>query len=148
MTILWVNNDRFCLKIGKNWTDWWDLYINVHLLYSSSVLILVVSICIIFIKENVPLLYSWFHIKGTLSVHFFNGDYLSIPKCTGRCGYLFHEIPGIWHNYFSFTWKNSTQKYKFKNKLIAKLIYICMHMQIQFIPLLSNNIFYLFIQMY
>ena len=24
----------------------------------------------------------------------FNGDYLSIPKCTGSSGYLFHEIPG------------------------------------------------------
>ena len=26
------------------------------------------------------LLYSWFHIKGTWSVHSFNGDYLSIPS--------------------------------------------------------------------
>ena len=38
--------------------------------------------------------YSWFHIKkGTLSVHLFNGDYLSIPKCTGSCGYLFMKSP-------------------------------------------------------
>ena len=37
---------------------------------------------------------SWFHIKGTLSVHTFNGDYLSIPEGRGSCGYLFHEIPG------------------------------------------------------
>jgi len=39
--------------------------------------------------------YSWFHIKGTWSVHSYNGDYLSIPKCTGSCGYLFHEKPSI-----------------------------------------------------
>ena len=39
-------------------------------------------------------LYSWFHIKGTWSVHSFNGDYLSISEGTGSCGYLFHEIPG------------------------------------------------------
>ena len=25
----------------------------------------------------------------TWSVHSFNGDYLSIPKCKGSCGYLF-----------------------------------------------------------
>ena len=36
-----------------------------------------------------------FHIKGTKSVHSFNGDYLSIPEGTGSCGYLFHEIPCI-----------------------------------------------------
>ena len=35
-----------------------------------------------------------FHIKGILSVHSFNGDYLSIPEGTGSCKYLFHEIPG------------------------------------------------------
>ena len=40
-------------------------------------------------------MYSLFHIKGTWSVHSFNGDYLSIPEGTGSCGYLFHEIPGI-----------------------------------------------------
>ena len=34
-------------------------------------------------------------MKGTWSVHSFNGDYLSIPVDTGSCGYLFHEIPGI-----------------------------------------------------
>ena len=39
-------------------------------------------------------LYSWFHKKGTLSVHSFNGEYLSISEGTGSCGYLFHEIPG------------------------------------------------------
>ena len=38
--------------------------------------------------------YSWFHIKGTWSVHSFNGDYLSISQGTGSCEYLFHEIPG------------------------------------------------------
>ena len=38
--------------------------------------------------------YSWFHKKGTFSVHSFNGDYLSIPEGTGSCVYLFHEIPG------------------------------------------------------
>ena len=32
-------------------------------------------------------------MKGTWSVHSFNGDYLSIPDDTGSCGYLFHEIP-------------------------------------------------------
>ena len=25
----------------------------------------------------------------------FNGDFFSIPKCTGSCEYLFREIPGI-----------------------------------------------------
>ena len=35
-----------------------------------------------------------FYIKGTWSVHLFNGDYLSIPEGTGSCVYLFHEIPG------------------------------------------------------
>ena len=33
--------------------------------------------------------YSWIHIKGTLSVHSLNGDYLSIPRN------LFHEIPNV-----------------------------------------------------
>ena len=39
--------------------------------------------------------YTRFHIKGTWSVHSFNGDYLSIPKGIGSRGYLFHKIPGI-----------------------------------------------------
>ena len=30
--------------------------------------------------------YSWYLV---------NGDYISIPKCTGCCGYLFHEIQSI-----------------------------------------------------
>ena len=38
--------------------------------------------------------YSWFHIKGTWSVHLFKGGNLSISEGTGSCGYLFHEIPG------------------------------------------------------
>ena len=42
----------------------------------------------------IKLSYSWFHIKGTWSVHSFNGDYLSIPECTGSCEYIFYEIPG------------------------------------------------------
>ena len=33
------------------------------------------------------------HIKGTWSVHSSNGEYLSISKCTGRCGYLFMKSP-------------------------------------------------------
>ena len=37
--------------------------------------------------------YSWFHIKGTWSVHSFNGDYLSIPEGTGSCEYLFMKSP-------------------------------------------------------
>ena len=32
-------------------------------------------------------------MKGIWNVHSFNEDYLSIPKCTGSCGYLFHKIP-------------------------------------------------------
>ena len=40
--------------------------------------------------------YSWFHIKGTWSVHSFNVDYLSISEGTGSCWYLFHEIPGTY----------------------------------------------------
>ena len=43
--------------------------------------------------EDVSIIYSWFHIKGTLSVHSFNGDYLSVH--TGSWGYLLHEIPSI-----------------------------------------------------
>ena len=35
------------------------------------------------------------YIKGTISVHSFNGDYLSISKYTGSCEYLFHKIPSI-----------------------------------------------------
>ena len=31
----------------------------------------------------IDFIYSGFHIKGNWSVHSFNGDYLSIPKCTG-----------------------------------------------------------------
>ena len=42
---------------------------------------------------DIRLIYSWFHIKGTWSVHSFNGDYLTIPEGTGSWGYLFHEIP-------------------------------------------------------
>ena len=45
--------------------------------------------------QALTLKYCLFHIKGTWSVHSFNGDYLSIPGGTGSCGYLFHEIPGI-----------------------------------------------------
>ena len=37
--------------------------------------------------------YSGFHIKGTWSVHLFNGNYLSIPEGTCSCEYFFHEIP-------------------------------------------------------
>ena len=48
-------------------------------------------------KTHIHATYSWFHIKGTWSVHSFNGDYLSIPEGTGSRGYLFHEVPGsIW----------------------------------------------------
>ena len=36
--------------------------------------------------------YSWFRIKGSWSVHSFNGDYLSLVH-TGSWGNLFHEIP-------------------------------------------------------
>ena len=37
--------------------------------------------------------YSRFHKKGNLSVHSFNGVYLSISKGTGSCGYLFMKYP-------------------------------------------------------
>ena len=40
-------------------------------------------------------IYDWFHIIGTWSVHSFNGDYLSIHKCTCSCGNLFHELPSM-----------------------------------------------------
>ena len=40
------------------------------------------------------LCYSWFHKKGTFSVHWFNDDYLSIPERPGSYKYLFHEMPG------------------------------------------------------
>ena len=46
-------------------------------------------------------IYSWFHIKGTWSVHSSNGDYLSIPEVTGCCGYLFHEILSIYIEIFT-----------------------------------------------
>ena len=36
-----------------------------------------------------------FIYKVHWSVHSFNGEYLSIPKCTGSCEYLFREIPSI-----------------------------------------------------
>ena len=41
--------------------------------------------------------YSWFHIKGTWSVHSCDGEYLSFLSLvhTGSWGYLFHEVPGI-----------------------------------------------------
>ena len=54
----------------------------------------------IFIKkrENMILVQknknSWFHLKGSWSVHSFNGDYLYILVHTGSWGNLFHEIPG------------------------------------------------------
>ena len=41
------------------------------------------------IFDTMKLSYNWFHIKGTWSVHSFNGDYLSIAEGTGSC-----EIPG------------------------------------------------------
>ena len=44
--------------------------------------------------KKVPSATALFHIKGTWSVHSFNGDYLFIPEGSGSCGYLFHEIPG------------------------------------------------------
>ena len=37
--------------------------------------------------------YNWFHEKGSWSIHSFNLDYLSIPKCPGSWGNHFHEIP-------------------------------------------------------
>ena len=46
--------------------------------------------------------YSWFYIKGTWSVHSFNGDYLSIHEGTVSCGYIFHEIPGM-RKFITFT---------------------------------------------
>ena len=61
-----------------------------------------VFIPIIFTFAYTWLSYRWFHLKGTLSAHSFNVDYLSIHD--GSCGYLFHEIPGIiisfWFNLF------------------------------------------------
>ena len=48
--------------------------------------------------KQLTIVYSWFHIKGTWSVHSFNGVYLSIPEGTGTCGYLFHEIPDTINN--------------------------------------------------
>ena len=42
-------------------------------------------------REN----YSWFRIKGTWSVHSFNGGYLSITEGIGSCVYLLQESPGI-----------------------------------------------------
>ena len=44
---------------------------------------------------NTSFWYSWFHIKGTWSVHLFNGGNLSIFKGRGSCRYFFHEIPCI-----------------------------------------------------
>ena len=38
---------------------------------------------------------DFIYVKGTWSIHTFNVDYLSIPKCAVSCGYLFHEIPSI-----------------------------------------------------
>ena len=41
--------------------------------------------------------YSWFHIKGTWSVHSFYGDYIYLFLVhTGSSGYLFHEILRMW----------------------------------------------------
>ena len=65
-----------------------------------------------------------FHIKGTLSVHSLNGDYLAIPEGTGSCWYLFHEIPGtsrqkndIKTNLTAFLWPYSRLK-KQKSDLV------------------------------
>ena len=33
--------------------------------------------------------------KGSWSVHSFNGDYLSIPECTGSYGNLFRKSPEL-----------------------------------------------------
>ena len=35
------------------------------------------------IELKIKLWYSWFHIKGSWSVHSFNGDYLYIPSEPG-----------------------------------------------------------------
>ena len=43
-------------------------------------------------------MYSWFHEKGSFSVHSFNDYYLSIPECTVSWGNHFQEIPGTWWN--------------------------------------------------
>ena len=61
------------------------------------------SICMYFCLSVSLIIYSWFHIKGTWSEHSFNGDYLSIPKCTGSCGYLFLNFLNFWYlnNYLS-----------------------------------------------
>ena len=40
-------------------------------------------------------MYSWFHIKGSWSVHSFDGDYL-YTHCSW--GNLFHEIPGTYYD--------------------------------------------------
>ena len=60
--------------------------------------------------------YSWFHIKGTWSVHSFNGDCIPIPEGTGSCGYLFHEIPCSSFATSIISKKNLLQKWN-KNNL-------------------------------
>ena len=75
-------------------------------------------------------------IKCTLSVHLFNGDYLSIPEGTGSCGYLFHEIPGtrnsiafltsLWQHLITWwQWKELTDDGQRKEMY---LIYIYLYM--------------------
>ena len=64
------------------------IYIN-SILYPLGLNELYVCIWAHLICNIIPFLYSWFHIKGTWSVHSFNGDYLSNPEGTDSCGYLF-----------------------------------------------------------
>ena len=61
-------------------------------------------------RKNIFLFFAFYGLKGfwrhiiiniqlisykMYFIHSFNGEYLSFPKCTGSCGYLFHEIPSI-----------------------------------------------------
>ena len=89
-------------SITKNGDQMWKLW-KIHLFSCSFKYVFSFGLKMLFLTSqtkrhkwmsNLELVtYSWFHIKGTFSVHSFNEDYLSIHECPGSWGYLFHEIP-------------------------------------------------------
>ena len=84
LPIVFLYSFKFSFDGIWEWQAWFLSSLNYNWMFGTGLW-----------ETNLRFRYSWFHIKGTWSVHSFNGDYLSIPEGTGSCGYLFHEILGI-----------------------------------------------------
>ena len=98
-----------------------------------------------FSKINI-LLYNWFHIKGTWSVHSFNVNYLYIPE--GSCGYLFHNIPCSIKYSISLRKKNMTMSKVLNTFNIPLWKYKKMYLKLSTRQLIYLNSIKVFIKMF